>query len=262
MPEFKRFGMPTLLETENIDQCAALCHDLGLSFVELSMDLPTYQPMYINTDHFLELAARYQIGYTIHLCATLNVSDFNPYIAEAAVRTLIESIEVAKKLGVPVLNMHMVRGDYFTLPDRRVNLYDRYMDFYLDTICEMRKVCEEIIGNSGMVICAENCNGFTDFQKEALKILLGSEAFGLTLDIGHHAAAEFIDETFICENIGKLKHMHIHDACGKKNHLPLGEGELDIQKYLHLGWQHNCTMVLETKTIAGLRQSVDWLKNR
>lgn len=260
--ETVRYGMPTLLENESIDDCAELCSRLGLDFIELSMDLPAYQSMFIDTDHFSQLSEKYGIGYTIHLNAYLNISDFNPYLAEASMRTVMESIEIGRKLGAPALNMHMARGDYFTLPDKRVNLYDVYRDFYLDSMRKFRSACEDTIRDAPMKICIENCNGYTDFQKEALAILLESPVFGLTLDIGHCAAADFVDEPYIYEHIDKLTHMHIHDALGKKNHLPLGEGELDIGKYLALAQKQNCTVVLETKTIAGLRKSVDWLNNR
>ena len=38
-----QFGMPTLIEIKSIEETAALCHELGLAFIELNMDLPEYQ---------------------------------------------------------------------------------------------------------------------------------------------------------------------------------------------------------------------------
>lgn len=58
-----------------------------------------------------------------------------------------------------------------------------------------------------------------------------------------------------------LRHMHMHDAAGKKNHLALGTGELDLHHYLTLAQELQCRIILETKTIDGLKQSVSWLKN-
>lgn len=54
--------------------------------------------------------------------------------------------------------------------------------------------------------------------------------------------------------------MHIHDASGKRNHLSLGNGEIDIYNNLSLWAVHNCRFVLETKTIAGLIQSIEYLR--
>ena len=60
----------------------------------------------------------------------------------------------------------------------------------------------------------------------------------------------------------RLQHMHLHDVVQGQDHRALGTGELDKEKYLALAEQHGCTVVLETKTIAGLKESVQWLKTR
>ena len=56
--------------------------------------------------------------------------------------------------------------------------------------------------------------------------------------------------------------MHMHDALGKKNHLALGTGELELDKYLSLAEDQKCRVVLETKTIEGLKQSVNWMRQK
>lgn len=89
-----------------------------------------------------------------------------------------------------------------------------------------------------------------------------STAFALTFDVGHNAAAEYTDEPTIMEHIGSLYHMHIHDASGRNNHLMLGDGDVDLVKYLDLAKTHDCRAVIEVKTVAGLRQSAKWLKKR
>lgn len=38
-----QFGMPTMIETKSIESYALLCHELGLDFVELNMNIPEYQ---------------------------------------------------------------------------------------------------------------------------------------------------------------------------------------------------------------------------
>jgi hypothetical protein len=50
--------------------------------------------------------------------------------------------------------------------------------------------------------------------------------------------------------------MHIHDAMGSKNHLALWNGEINIKEKLNLAKECNCTCVLETKTVKGLKESV------
>lgn len=257
-----QFGMPTLIELPEVEDCAALCKALNLDFIELNMNLPQYQLPRIDAASLKRIAEAYGIFYTIHLDENLNISDFNPYIADAYRRTVAETVALARELGVPILNMHLSRGVYFTLPDKKVYLFDEYREQYLKSIADFQSLCERLIGDADIRICIENCSGYTEFQQDALEILLGSPVFGLTFDIGHNHGSQNADEPFITEHKTRLCHMHMHDAQGKKNHLALGTGEMDIEKFLALAEERKCRVVLETKTVEGLKQSVNWLRQK
>ncbi len=256
----KNYGMPTLIETSTFEDCAKLCAESGLDFIELNMNMPQYQLDKIDVEYFKRVADKYGIYYTIHLDENLNVSDFNPYVAQAYIKTVADTIEIAKQLGVRVINMHMVRGVYFTLPDRKVYLFSEYKEQYLKSIIAFRNMCKNAIGDADIKICIENCDGYEDFKKEAIELLLESKAFALTFDVGHNHGIGGTDEEFIMKHKNRLNHIHLHDAKGKKNHLALGTGEMNIENYISLANEHNCRVVLETKTIDGLKQSVEWLK--
>ena len=254
------YGMPTLIETNTLEECATLCAELGLGFIELNMNLPQYQLDKIDVKYFKSIADKYDIYYTIHLDENLNVCDFNPYVSEAYKKTVADTIKIAKKLNVKVLNMHMSKGVYFTLPDRKIHLFSEYKKQYLESIIDFKNMCEIAIGDTDIKICIENCDGYEGFQKEAIEILLESQVFALTFDVGHNHGIGGTDEKFIIKHKDRLKHIHLHDASGIKNHLPLGTGEMNIKKYINLAIEQKCSVVLETKTIDGLRQSVMWLK--
>ena len=259
-----RYGMPTLLETQSIEACAALCRELGLNFIELNMNLPAYQADRLDPHRFTKVAERYGICYTIHLDEYLNPCDFNGQVATAYTETVLRTIEAAKRLAAPVLNMHLHSGVWFTLPDRKVFLFDAYEAEYLQKLTAFREVCTAKIGNAPIKICVENCGDFADhrYLRKGLALLLESPVFGLTFDIGHNAGNGFTDEPVILERTDRLLHMHVHDARGKSNHLPLGDGDLDLPKYLGIAKRCGCRVVLETKTVEGLRRSVVWLQER
>lgn len=254
------FGMPTLIEAAELESCAALCRELGLDFIELNMNLPQYQPDAFDADAAERIARAYGVGYTLHLDENLNVCDFNPYVAEAYRRTVRGSIALAKRLHMPVLNLHMCGGVYFTLPEKKVYLFDVYRDRYLRDMRAFRDECEREIGGADVTLCVENCSGFTAFERDAIELLLQSPVFALTLDAGHSHGCGGVDEAFIASHGARLRHMHLHDAQGRKNHLPLGTGELDVENMLALAKQKSCRVVLETKTVAGLTQSVRWVR--
>ena len=256
-----RFGMPTLIETASIGECAALCRELGLDFIEMNMNLPQYQVQTMDVKHLRAVAREYGIRYTIHLDENMNMADFNPLVAGAYRQTAVETIRLARELEIPVLNMHMPVGVYFTLPDKKVYLFGAYPEEFLDAMRLFRDECTAAIGGSGIRVCVENWHGYTDYQVKALDLLLESPAFGLTYDVGHNLVLGGMDEPVILARKEHLHHMHMHDVKdGTKDHQALGTGQLDVFKYLALAQERDASVVLETKTIAGLRASVAWLR--
>ena len=254
-------GIPTLIELKNLEDCAALCKELGLQFVELNMNLPEYQGDKIDVDTLARIADRYGIYYTIHLDENLNPCDFNERVADAYTDTVLQAIGIAKQLPIPVLNMHLSNGVYFTLPEKKIYLFDEYMDLFLYKLSAFRDRCEKAIGGADIRICIENTDGYhKEFLQRGLALLLESKAFALTFDIGHNAAIGGGDEAVIMQYKNRLCHMHLHDAREQSSHLPLGSGKLDLPRFLHLADTHGCRIVLETKTISGLRESVEWME--
>ena len=257
-----KFGMPTLIEVDSVEETVKLCGELGLDFLELNTNFPKHQPHLLNPQQLNELAKQYGIGYTIHLNDEMAVAEFHPAVSGGYRQAVMEVIDLAKKIGVKKLNMHLSDGAKYTMPDRIVYFYGAYEQNYLQEMKAFRDQCQKAIGDSGIMICVENTNGFRDYQLAALNILLQSPVFGLTMDIGHNECAGRVDEGWIMDHVNRLHHMHMHDVRNHKNdHLALGEGELDVRKFLSLAKQQDCSVVLETKTVEGLRKSVQWIKN-
>lgn len=271
-----QFGMPTLIENKTLEDNINLCSSLGLNFIELNMNFPEYQvDLLEETDRLIEFADKAGIYYTIHLDENLNIADFNRLVSDAYLETVRRSIEVTKALlplrdsygdaSQPLtLNMHMHHGIYITLPDHKVQMYDRDFDTYMKSFSVFREKCEEWIGDSDIMIAVENTDGFREYEKKAIEFLLESQKFGLTWDIGHSKATGEKDVPFIMSHKDHLIHFHIHDGSEvpPRNHLALGDGEIDLKERLSLAEQRNARCVLETKTIEALKKSVLWLNEK
>ena len=270
-----QFGMPTLIENHTLEENAALCEALGLRFIELNMNFPEYQMDRLEqTDELVRIAEQHHLYYTVHLDENLNIADFNPLVTKAYLETVRRTILAVKALlplrdryGDPAqpltLNMHMHHGIYITLPDRKVQMYERNFETYMQSFAVFRSLCEEWIGDSSIMMAVENTDGFRDYEKKMIAYLLESEKFGLTWDIGHSKAIREADVSFLMEHQDKLIHFHIHDGTETppRNHLALGDGEIDLDARLKLAAERNARCVLETKTISALKQSVRWLRN-
>ena len=256
-----KFGAPTMVEMETLEQAMQVCTELKLDFLELNINFPQYLLTQLDVEKLKALSGQYGIFYTLHLDDEMSIADFNPYIAEGYCRTVYDAIELSKEIGIRKLNMHLSRGAKYTLPDRVIYFFEAYEKEYLNRIRHFREECEKRIGDSGILICVENTAGYLPFQRKAVELLLESPVFGLTFDIGHNYCSGNMDEEFILSHKDRLRHFHIHDCVeGRKDHRTLGTGLLDVKRYLDLAEHLGCTAVVETKTVESLKTSMDWIR--
>ena len=253
-----RWGMPTMIELPDLKANAEVCRRLGLQFVEINMNLPMFQPEALEAAE--ALSEQYGVEFTIHLDENFAPADFNPLVAEAYMETMRRTLRAAKRIGAEVINMHLGRGVYFSLPDRTVYLFDQYPESYLNRMRLLRELCSEEIGGERLRICVENTDGYLDHQRRALELLLESPVFSLTWDVGHSHTAKLDDVPFLLAHRERLRHFHIHDAGKRRCHLALGEGEMELNRYLELADARKARCVLETKDVSALERSVEWLR--
>lgn len=255
------YGMPTLVECRDIFETAEVAKKYGLGFIEINMSFPQYQRNNLDVTALRSISEKFGIGYTIHADEEMNPFDFNPTVSECYFQVMRDTVRVAKEIGATVINLHLRRGVYVTLPDRVVLLTDVYFDEYMTRVKKFIKMCEDEIGDSGIVIAIENVdtNPFTESQIKALEYFMASPKFALTLDTGHEDCLGYRDTHVFEKYPHKLVHMHLHDSNGKKPHLALGDGNLDVKKILDGYSADRC--LIEVKTVAGLEKSVEYLKN-
>lgn len=267
------YGMPTLIENKTLDENIELCGKLGLSFIELNMNFPEYQIDKLeNVEQFIKKAEEAGIYYTIHLDENLNIADFNPLVRNAYLETVRRTIEVAKHFvrlknqygnqEQPLtINMHMHHGIYVTLPDKKVQMYERDFPTYMAAFAQFTGLCKQWIGQSDIKIAIENTSGFQEYEKKAIEYMLHEDCFVLTWDIGHSKATKEEDVPFLLQHKSRIKHFHIHDGreVPPKNHLALGDGEINLIERLKLAEECNARCVIETKTIESLKRSVEWI---
>ncbi len=256
-----KFGMPTLVECRDLEHCAQVASHLGLDFIEVNMSFPQYQPQTLGVEEARRISKKYGVFYTIHADELLNPFDFNPIIRKAYVDTMRETIRFAKALSVPIINMHLLKGVYVTLPGRVILLTDVYKEDYTKAVKEFIAVCEEEIGERDIKIAIENVdnNTFTESQLSVLPLFMQSRVFALTLDTGHDICLDGKDRHVFNTYPKKLWHMHLHD-CGvdKHPHIALGTGVVDIKGCIGK-LPKDGTCLVEVKTIAGLEESVEYL---
>lgn len=257
-----KFGMPALVECKDVYDCIGVAKKNSLDFVEINMSFPQYLPEAIDLEKLKAALKENNIFLTIHADEQLNPFDFNPEVSKCYFEVMKSSIRFALALGIPVINMHLIKGVYVTLPGKVILLTDVYKEEYFARVREFIAMCEEEIGEGALKICIENVdsNPFTESQLEALKLFMASKVFALTLDVGHEMCLGYKDSHVFSEYPEKLYHMHLHDCDGKKPHLALGDGIMDIESKISAFKGETC--LVEVKTIAGLEISSEYLTEK
>lgn len=252
-----KFGMPTLLELNSLNENVVLCQKLGLDFIEINFNVPEFQVDKMDPFDLVKITQETGIRFSMHLDEYLSITDPNEKISNAYINSVLESIEFAKKANIKRLTMHMLPGVVFTLPNEKIYVYQKYTDYYISRLKTFRDKVEAAIGDSGIKVCCENTEGFKPYVRKGIEFLLQSDAFGLTYDCGHNKRYEYVDDDFIKAHQKDIQHMHFHDVLGKADHKPLGEGEIDLKAELAFANKyHDIDVVVELKSITALEKAI------
>jgi sugar phosphate isomerase/epimerase len=249
-------GLPTLIERPSLLESVRLCRELSLDFVELNANFPQTAVHALDAEQLRRVAREENIAFTLHLDERLDPCDFNPLLREAGLETIRRACSLAAEAGMRRVTMHMSDGIYITLPDKKPFLYEVYADAYRDALCAFRAVVEGALGGDTL-FCIEN-TAWRPFQRAGVACLLESPAFALCWDTGHDHSAGGVDHAFLMEHERRVAHMHLHDAKGKQNHLPPGDGEVDVAACMRFALERNIPCVLEVKTVEALSRAAAW----
>lgn len=254
-----RFGMPTLIELKTLQQQAELCRQLALDFVELNMNLPEYSVANlakIDYRYFADMGVR----FNIHAPEELDLASFHDDVCSGFVNLMISTLNAVPTGVIDIINIHLNNGVYFTLPDKKVWLYDENRADFLHNLQRSIEAILPVAQKKQIRLCVENTGNFAlPHIGAALDLLLGYDGIFLTWDVGHDHAAGYSDSAVFEKHLSKIRHFHLHDAVGEKCHLEFFDGDVDLPKFLALSAELGCSAVIETKKIQSLTNSVNKL---
>ena len=135
----------------------------------------------------------------------------------------LRAIDIASELKAPVVSLWSGQNDD---PQRDPKEVTEAMMESLIPVLDHAKACDVLIGfepEPGMWI--ESLSDWIQLRRQ-----LQHSALGLTLDLGHLGVTESSDPLKGLRSvISEVVHVHVDDCRNQKHeHLPLGEGELDL----------------------------------
>jgi sugar phosphate isomerase/epimerase len=255
-------GMPALIEMPGLHELVDLCQELELSFVELNMNMPDNCPEALDPLEVRDAGRRNGVEFTLHSPDELDLGSLHPTVREGHLGRMREALGWASQAGIKVINMHLSPGIYFTLPDRRVWIYERYEDDFTSNLWKAYHEMIPLAQASGVDICTENVNNFDlPHVAQAIEELCFLDSFHLTWDVGHDARSGFKEREVLLRHRDRIKHMHLHDYNGKSDHQVPGTGMVDIRGMLEFAMEQDIRVLVETKTVDSLRLSVQAVRD-
>jgi sugar phosphate isomerase/epimerase len=250
-------GMPALIEMPGLHDLVDLCQELELSFIELNMNLPENCPEELDPLEVLDASKRFGIEFTMHSPDELDLGSLHPTVREGHIEAIREALGWSSQAGVKVLNMHLSPGIFFTLPDRRVWIYERYEEQFAANLWSAYRELLPLAWASGVGLSTENVNNFNiPFIARAIDELCCLDGFNLTWDVGHDARSGYAERETLMRHRSRIRHMHLHDYNGTSDHQVPGTGMVDVASMLDFARKNDARVLIETKTAASLRESV------
>jgi sugar phosphate isomerase/epimerase len=256
------FGMPVLIEHDHIRPNLELCQELGLDFLELNMNLPYSFPENVDRGE-LRRAMEKGMRFSLHLHDELDLGSLHPAVRQGHLRRCEEALRWAAENGTWLLNLHLNPGVYFTLPDRKVWVYDRYIEQYMAALRSSFTYLSALASDLGVRICLENTGHFSlRHMRQAADSLLDLDSIGLCWDIGHDARSGHGEEDFMLSHLDRIWHMHFHDYDGRSDHQVPFSGILDLPRYLRWAQENDMSVLVEIKTERAVREAVRIMRER
>ncbi len=200
---------------------------------------------------------KYNFDFTMHLSEELNVAELNNYLRKAYLKESIRQIRLGIKNGIKRYTIHIDSGVYFTLPDEKIYLNEKYIDIYQKNLEDSCNILNDLAKSNNIMINFENTK-IHDFTSLAFETIMKYDYLGFTLDIGHNEKND--NKAYkLFKNSGKIHHIHMHDFDGKSDHLAIGAGTIDFTKYKNE--IKNNYIVIEVKAKEQLISSVEKIRN-
>ena len=153
--------------------------------------------------------------------------------------------------------MHLNLGVYFTLPTQKKYIYEEYLHAYSQAFNNSCHFLNELSQKYGVMILFENLK-LPKYLLHSVTTISQYPYLFFTLDVGHDEKSQSNAYTLFSSH-DKIKHIHLHDYDGKSDHLPLGDGNVDIKGKLLYAKQKDVDIVIEVKRETELRKSISYL---
>ena len=177
-------------------------------------------------EDFLRFAPSYDLEFSIHApLSDVNIGAINPRMREAALREVLECLELAHRMGVDLVTIHPGFLSPLTRLDREAAVAAT-----IDSLKRIDALRQEL----GLRVALENMPempvAMAKNPSELVHFMEGT-GLGACFDLGHANTVGNIPDFLQIKD--RFINMHVHDNMGDwDRHLVIGEGNIDFRRWL------------------------------
>jgi sugar phosphate isomerase/epimerase len=195
----------------------------------------------------LESLESFSLEYTVHgLITDVNIASIHDAIRSASVELHHMAVAASAAVGASIYVVHPGFTSWPFCRDWAMQSLDKSLE-------ELRLMQDEFC----IPIAVENMpkSDWLFYPSPGLDL----KGLGTTLDIGHAHTCGSLDAFLASQDI---LHVHLHDNAGSSDdHLPLGQGSIEIGPVLKMINARGISAVLENKSEASVLESLTVLEN-
>lgn len=250
-----KIGMPILFEFNSLKENISLASELGFDFVELNLNFDYCRNELENNKELINNLNNSNLEFTLHF---YDEADFASYdeVTNAYLKLLKKYLKLSKKLNIKLLNVHLNVGPVVTISGVKNYMYDKEYDSYIKRLIKNLRKVEKECWKYKVELVLENTKMADFIEKTYLDLY--KEGFAFNFDIGHdYTNKEKLKDLFKNKDFN-LREFHFHDSTKTKDHLCLGEGDMNLKCYKEMIVDEY--VLLELKSSEDLRKSINIFK--
>ena len=256
-----KYGIPTLIEYNSLEENIKLCKELNLNLVEINLTMPYCYPENNDINKLNELRRINNIEFIMNFPQEIDFGTPYQEIQKANLSLFKRYLEYGTEIGVNKINLQLFTGPVITLPNQIIPIYEREYHQY---IIRLKKAFEQIARIAypyQIQVCVENT-----FSSRLMKLIFlqlkDIDNLFFTYNVGNDAKGNYLLESFFYQYSDKVGLIHLHDYDKENVNQILFRGIINLYDKIEFAKKNNINIIIDIRTAEALKTSVYHLKMR
>lgn len=256
-----KYGMPTLIEFNSLEENIRLCKELNLDLIEINMTMPYCYPENNDVNKLNELRRINNIEFIMNFPQEIDFGTNYQEIQNANLSLFKRYLEYGRKIGINRVNIQLSKGPVITIPNHIIPIYEMEYQQYIMRLHKAFSQIAKIAYPYQIQVCVENT-----FSSRLMKLifnqLINIDNLYFTYNVGNDAKGNFLLESFFYQYSDRVGLIHLHDYDKENVNQILFRGIINLYDKIEFAKKNNINIIIDNRNIEAIKTSVYHLKMR